>query len=376
MYPSLPVILLTLAAPTSPECGTELNELLHAKQFRAAASRAERCWGETRAIEDLGLAIQARVSLGHGAHAAHDLREYAAANDAKPDDVRFFQEDIRPLVVTVEIALVNALAEDAQLRAVFQDDPRRGALLIDYASLPATVTQGRELALDPGTWKIELQLGDDIVASQVIVAASGLQVSLEAPVTPEPEPEPLPGPIVEDTPRPSVDRRRLGVSIGLGVASGSMLAGGLVLFSKQGPMSSTKEELLQNEVNRAWEVWHGSVLVGAGLGGTAVAVTEAARAPRSAFYAELGIGGAIGLGGLIGTAVHVRSYKRQTATDFEDRTDIPGSYFDAHIPKEVATGLLLGLGTGLATGAAVALVTRAITKRRRGSGAQTARRRQ
>lgn len=367
--------LLLLAPPRPRTCDDEVAHDLRAGRHKDAAARGERCWNIEDDPRALDLAIQARTILHHGAHAAHDLRLYARHPRALESSERRHAEHIRPLIVTVTLTLgSDDLDSDVlRLRAAFLDDRDRGALLIPLTDLPA-YDRSWELELDPGRWLLEL-LGDDnkVLSTQDFTAANGLTVTFSIPKAPAPPPDP--GPTDIDTQSAPTARRRLGVAVGLTVPAAASIATGAAILARRPDVSdATPSDLAETTLARSLYLWDGSVLVGAGVGGAAVAITEYARAPDSAYYAELGAGGALGLGGLLWSAVHMTSYKRETQARHDaGETTLPA--FDTDARAEIASGLIFGLGTGLATGAAVALITRAIAKRRHPTGRTAWRRR-
>lgn len=360
--------LLLFAPPRPQTCDDEVAQDLRAGRHKDAAARGERCWNVEDDPRALDLAIQARTILHHGAHAAHDLRLYARHPRALESSERRHAEHIRPLIVTVTLTLgSDDLDSDVlRLRAAFLDDRERGALLIPLTDLP-TYDRSWELELDPGRWTLDL-LGDDnkVLSTQDFTAANGLIVTFSIPKAPDPGPDP--GPTNIDIQPSPAGRRRLGVAVGLTVPAAASIATGAAILARRPDVSdATPSDLAETTLARSLYLWDGSVLVGAGVGAAAVAITEFARAPDSAYYAELGTGGALGLGGLLWSAVHMTSYRRDTQARYDaGETTLPA--FDPDLRSEVVSGALFGLGTGLATGAAVALITRAITKRRHPTG--------
>ncbi|HRI07332.1 MAG TPA: hypothetical protein PKW35_05920 [Nannocystaceae bacterium] len=368
--------LLLLAPPRPQTCGDEVAQELRQRRLKDAAARGERCWNVEDDPRALDLAIQARTLLGHGAHAAHDLRLYARHPRALDSSQRLHAEHIRPLIVRLTLTLADDdLEPDAlRLRAIFLDDRERGALQLRLTDLTA-YDRSWELELDPGRWTVELLDGDhSLLSTQEFTAADGLTVTLSRP-KPPPEPSrdecPTPGSCTSPSPPPGQPRRR-GVAVGLTITAAAAFATGAALLTTESRRTSWyNTEFAETGLARSLYLWDGSALVGAGIGGAAVAVTEFARAPDTAYYAELGAGGALGLGGLLWSAIHMTSYRRDTQARHDaGETTLPRSYFDSHFRQEIASGLLLGLGTGLATGAAVALITRAVAKRRQHRGAR------
>jgi hypothetical protein len=374
----LALTTLLYAAPTPGECSS-VSDLLAERRFDEAAAAGERCWTADSDLDALSTAIQARIRLGHGAHAAYNLTllELASLNRSPALEAR-----IRPLVVTIGLQLDQipktwALAR-LKVRAVFLDDPRRGALLVDLGLLPSDLDE-RQLSLDPGRWSIELLLDGAVVSppqeftarAGEVVVFQGPEITVELPAAEEPEPlteRPLPR--RPEEPWRSADPRGFGVTVGLSAASVMTLATSVPIFVDSGSQTTASgdtEAYLRAYLYSSARLWQGGTLVGAGLGGGVVALTELARAPKRAYIAELSGGAAIGLGALIASTVHMSAYKRETQERYDARDTTPFSspeYYESHQQRELASGILFGLGTGLAVGAAVSLVSRALVQRR------------
>jgi len=369
---------LLAGAPTTSasNCADEAEEFLAAGRYVEAAQQGEQCPSEV-AIVVLPKIATARAKLKHGAHAAAHIRGYAALADARPDLIDHLQGLVRDLVVPVEIDISDTLARSTVFRADFVNDDRP-PLYINYQALARGVT-GRELALDPGTWRLSLLREGDVIAEKTISARSGLVVYLEPVAKPEERAEDLStdrrtrqddGP----QPPPSPHQR---LALGLGVASATAgVAGAGVLIGRStvdtpdlsNNGSTTQiEDAYGRAMVRADLLWRSTVLVGAGLGGSAVAVTELLEAPRVVLFGELVGGAVMTAGGIAYSVLHTRLYRIESEAAAQ-RNPFHGGFEDnwlrRHAASEVGSGLLLGAGTGLLVGAATSLIVHAIHKKR------------
>ena len=116
----------------------------------------------------------------------------------------------------------------------------------------------------------------------------------------------------------------------------------------------------------------GAVMVGAGVGLGAAAVTAGLAAKDTWLWTEVGAGGGVAL---IGVAWYAREWQRVQRDLYDGGRDSSGGVTDspdspdlAAQRRETASAAVLGAGTGLMLGAAVALLTRTLLRLHGGRG--------
>ena len=160
----LATLLAAQPAP-SPACVQAASEQHSRKNYLLAARLAEECWDRTRHVHALLVGCQARVSLGHFAHAARALALYDvhAATDPSTwsrDSARALHTTIAEHTGSLHITLTPPLTANERFRfeLVPLDATARESLGGGIPELERTSTPG--LALDAGHWSLIIHRED------------------------------------------------------------------------------------------------------------------------------------------------------------------------------------------------------------------------
>lgn len=160
-------LAVLFAAPTlpSPACVQAASEQHSNKNYLLAARIAEACWNQTRHVHALLAGCQARVSLGHFAHAARALAVYDtyAATDPSAwsrDSAKVLHATIAEHTGSLRITLTPPLTADERFRfeLVPLDGTTREPLAGGIPELEHSTTSG--LALDAGRWSLIIHRDD------------------------------------------------------------------------------------------------------------------------------------------------------------------------------------------------------------------------
>lgn len=160
-------IAMLLAAPPlpPPACVQAASEQHSRKNYLLAARIAEACWTRTRHVHALLAGCQARVSLGHFAHAARILSIYDAQATSDPsawsrDSARVLHATIAEHTGTLRITLTPPLTpgERFQYELVPLDGAPPEPLGGGIPEFEHTRSSG--LALDAGRWSLTIHRGD------------------------------------------------------------------------------------------------------------------------------------------------------------------------------------------------------------------------
>ena len=171
--------------------------------------------------------------------------------------------------------------------------------------------------------------------------------------------------------------RQPGLGLGLGLAGTVTLGVGVGLLIQHRRGYANFEAAPQNAgfVTALNASTSGAVLVGAGVGLGAAAVTAGLGAKDTWLWTEIGVGGGVAL---IGVAWYASEWQRVQRDLYDDGPDSSGGVADspegpaghdvAAQRRETASAAVLGAGAGLMLGAAVALLTRTLIRLHGGRG--------
>ena len=195
--------------------------------------------------------------------------------------------------------------------------------------------EATQYALPRGVWRVEARARGFLPAEEAVTLRGG---STELDVQ-----------LRRDRPRAA----RVGLGVGLGMASAGLIVGGAVLTEAgsktlgnetPGECPGMCPALLKAQVQRR----EGMALLGAGFGSMIPAVTAAMDSPRArrALAVETGIGAGLLAAGLAWYLCEGLLWKYRTVEDERDA-----------LARELGAGTLLGLGAGMFLAAGISLLT-------------------
>ena len=315
-------------------------------------------------VDYLFNAAVSRYAAGHNAHAVAYTREYLAQPKLTADDRKVAEAQLRealPQASPVPVTVTAAAGGPGEITVVAQHMARESGDLRPELLFPAKAGAAMEVQLDPGIWTIRAQ-GPGSVASEhsvgVIQAGKGA-VALRLEIAPPAGGST--GPAVLTTPRevpPKLVRR---LELGFGITGGLAAVTGIVVLAVgAGKVNDTATCTAKDKVSCVQDLRDGVrvrdlgvVALGGGVGLVTGGLTWLAKDPRkrrTAWIAEMAVGGAALVGGAILNTFTAAAFNLKNDTG-EINTD---SYFSEHRHSvgHAMGGLLFGMGAGLITSAA------------------------
>lgn len=385
----LPAAAAAQTAP--PACADAAQSAFNEGQYQGAVLLAEKCWQATLHPRALYLAAMAHLALKHDSQAILALRRYLAGalagESARSVDVariRLEQLQARTTPVTLQISPPVARGVQLELGVTREADADPATEFTVDVSTLETGPSGFTLRLEPGAWRLKLsRVGYTPVERAVEVPSSSGEAVVEfAMVLEEPAPQsPLPPQSEPAVPAPVQTRSEVnpalarGLKIGLTAGGAGVAAGGVVLaivgaVRRKATVSCDPADVYScaAELTGAMRLRStGASLIGGGLGVMAGGLTWLARDPgtrRKAWFAELGLGGAIVVGGAIGLTLGSLQLNRASAapfTSWSEFYDRPGQ-----IGHTISAGLF-GLGVGLIASAGTGMIVQRAARGRWGA---------
>lgn len=155
---SVVLLALLLTSPAAPACVQAANEHHKAGDLELAVRVAETCWASTRNVRALLVACQARVRLGHFAHAARILGVYDAHAASDPsaysrEGAAALRAEIVAHTGTLRVLLTPPLApgEPIDFELAKRDPAAPGPIVGDAPELASGVL------LDAGRWSVTVR---------------------------------------------------------------------------------------------------------------------------------------------------------------------------------------------------------------------------
>jgi len=155
---SVVLLVLRLAAPAAPACVQTASEHHAVGNLELAVRAAETCWASTRNVRALLVGCQARVRLGHFAHAARILAVYDAHAASDPsaysrEGAAALRAEIVAHTGTLRVLLTPPLAPGEQVNLeLAQRDPAAPAPIVGDAPELAS-----GVLLDAGRWSLTVR---------------------------------------------------------------------------------------------------------------------------------------------------------------------------------------------------------------------------
>jgi len=329
-----------------------------------AALGFEGLWKDYPAdVDYLFNAAASRYAASHNAHAVAYTREYLAQPQLTAEDRKEAEAQLRealPQVSPVAVTVTTAAGGSAAITVVAQHMARESGDLRPELLFPAMAGSAMELQLDPGIWTIRAQ-GSGYIASEqrveVIKGGKGA-VALRLEIAPVESPT---GPVVLPPPRevpPKLVRR---LELGFGITGGLAAVTGIaVLAVGAGKVKDTTTCTTKDKVSCTQDLRDGIrvrdlgvMALGGGVGLVTGGLTWLARDPRkrrTAWIAEMAVGGAALVGGGILTTLSAGAFNAANDAG-KINTD---NYFSEHKHSvgHALGGFLFGMGAGLITSAA------------------------
>lgn len=214
-----------------------------------------------------------------------------------------------------------------------------------------TASTRRKLA--PGAWQLEL------AAPRFEARGAGLEVRAGEPKR-----------LALELVRTREDKARIGLAAATGGVGLGLLVGGLAVAlggrkdykdaagQLDAAMGAARVQRTEDALAAIRRGSNGMMLLGSGLGAGVAAVTVGAGGGDKALGVEAGLGAALVIVGIAWLVPVKHSYADRTlATADQD-------LLDGRRGRDLAAAGLLGLGAGMAAGASLALISRAVLRRR------------
>jgi hypothetical protein len=373
------------AGPAAPSLAEQAREAYVHRDFVAAARRYEALFAATGAAKYLFNAGMAREAAGNDALAIDRWERYLreGADISAEDRARLAERLAAARRRTARVTVISPTPGPVEVALRYTTDGASDPLVIQ-------VTGRVDLDLEPGEWSLRVTDRPGVLETFTAALGSDTPLAVSVPRAVErPAPTPAPDATRVVTPRSSpttaavvleVDRarrRRVGVTLGLGVAAlGSIAAGAAIAVQARRQFFAARDEwttgtmlaspLRERLTEAIGYQATGLALISAGAGVGAAAITGAAGGRRRALIAEVSVGAGLVVAGAVAVPLQIHGYRRASEREFADMHLTPTFYADRR-PGDLAAASVLGAGAGLLVGALAALLTRprsGSTKRR------------
>lgn len=340
------------------------------QRFDAAALEFEGLWQEFREPRFLFNAAVSRVGARHHAHAVAYLSEYvgtAGVTDADRAEAEAQRTASLRETVSTRV-LIDGPAEPGEIEFAVEHVQKLAAdirpPLVFAATQTAGATRSRVVDLDPGEWKVRIELAGYQPIEQVVRVTAGAQPEVRVALVRAPQ---------QGGARAGLPERvRTRYVLGASVTGGLVLAGGVGVLvvgqvrygqSFATPVGECAQDQLDCRTALASSGALRSVgagLLGAGVGAAVAGVSGLVRASdrrRTAWIAESALGGAAALGGAVWAGLSVvRMSAANSRADLSWSDSANQAAVDRFATGYTAGAAVLGFGAGMLAGGVGGLV--------------------